>query len=262
MATFNFTGRQDIDKSAVQLGLREDNGRILLDVHSISVSDLGLPPSAEVAVEAYRQTTKVRISCGSIAALCYPKDVQLDAFDVIDNIGLRLRIVGTEGSSHGKVLAVADRLRLSGNDDAGSSEPLLKMQRTDLGERVWKFGLDNFQPILYINKSLENHLIVVQSPLFRALVLPEFFRHVALWIAQKREDANDPDSTISHWLLFCDSIGVDLADLDSLADSDEGTSDLIDEWATNAASAFADHFGALSLLNGASNPEEDEEDNA
>lgn len=261
MATFNFTGRQEIDRSAVQLGLREDNGKIMLDVISLGTSELGLSPSAEVAVEAYRQTTKVRISCGSIAEPVYRKNIHLDAFDVIDNIKLRLRVVGTEGDANGKVLAVADRLRVTGNEEDGGKEPLLKMQRADLGERVWKFGIDEFQPILYINKSLENHLTVIQSPVFRALVLPEFFRHVALWIAQKREDADDADSTISQWLHFCDSIGVDLSDLDSLVDSDEGTSDIIEEWATNAATTFADHFGALSLLNNATDQEEDEEDN-
>lgn len=260
MATFNFTGRQEIDRSGIQLRLREESGKIVLDVGSIEIADLALPATAEVAVEAYRQTTKIRVPCGSIAALELPKNIHLDAFDVIDHIQLRLRVVGTEGYSHGKVLAVANGLSGNGYDEEAAAEPLLKLQRAELGERVWKFGIDGDQPILYINKLLENYDRMVHSAAFKALVLPEFFLHVARWIARNRDDAEDPNSTISHWLLFCDSIGVDPSDLDSLEDGEVGTSDDIEEWATEAATTFATHIDALSLLNSPIEPE-DEEDN-
>lgn len=259
MATLNFTGRREIDRSAVQIRLREEDGKIMMDVNAIDLSGHDLPSTAKLAVEAYRQTTKVRVPCGSVASPEYPKDVHLDAFDLIDNFQLRLRVVGTDGASHGMVLAVADRLRGTGNDDEASAEPLLKLQRAELGDRIWKFGLDDDQPILYINKFLENHDQLVHSPSFKALVLPEFFRHVALWIARNRDDADEPNSTISHWLLFCESIGVDPSDLDSLEDGDEGASDIIDEWATEAATTFASHIGALSLLNSPMDPEEEHE---
>lgn len=259
MATLNFTGRRDIDRSGIQLRLRDEDGKILLDVISIDIAALALPATAEVAVEAYRQTTKVRISCGSIASPEHPKDVHLDAFDVIDNIKLRLRVVGNEGTLHGKVLAVADGLRGGGDYEEAAAEPLLKLQRAELGDRVWKFGIDGDQPILYINKSLENHDLLVHSAAFKALVLPEFFLHVARWIARNRDDAEDPNSTISHWLLFCDSIAVDPSDLDSLEDSEVGTSDVIDEWASSAATTFASHIDALALLNRPTEPEEEED---
>lgn len=259
MANLNFTGRLEIDRARIQLRLREEEGKILLDVNSIELTELDLPPTAKLAVEAYRQTTKVRVPCGTIAVPVYPKDVHLDAFDLIDNFQLRLRVVGSEGDCHGKVLAVADRLHGTGNNDEVSAEPLLKLQRTELGERIWKFGLDDDQPILYVNKLLENHDQLVHSAAFKALVLPEFFHHVALWIARNRDDAEEPNSTISHWLLFCEVIGVDPSDLDSLEDGDEGFSDAVDDWATEAATVFASHIRALSLLNSPIDPEEDNE---
>lgn len=253
MPSLNFTGRREIDRSGIQLHLHELDGQILLDVNTIDLSNLGLPPTAEVAVEAYRQTTKVRVSCGSVAAPEQPQNVVLDAFDVMDNIQLRLRVVGTDGASHGKVLAVADRLRSAGSGEEMLTEPLLKLQRAELGELIWNFGIDGDQPILYINKFLENHDQLVQSSIFKALVLPEFFHRVALWIARNRGDAEDPNSTISHWLLFCESIDVDLSELDVPDD------DAPDEWAEKAALAFASHIGALSLLNSSTEPEEDDE---
>ncbi|MEV8149253.1 hypothetical protein AB0O52_14080 [Arthrobacter sp. NPDC080073] len=231
----------------------------MLEVQSVDLSGLDFPPTAEVAVEAYRQTTKVRIPCGSIGSPNYPEAVHLSAFDIIENVQLRLRVVGTESGSHGKVLAVADRLLGAGSRDEDSAEPLLKLQRAELGERVWRFGIDGDQPILYINKFLENHDQLVHSAAFKALVLPEFFRQVALWIARNRDDADEPNSTISHWLLFCDSIGVDPSDLDSSEEGDSGIADIIDEWATEAASVFADHIGALSLLNSPIDLEEEDD---
>ncbi|WP_460992604.1 hypothetical protein [Sinomonas soli] len=105
---------------------------------------------------------------------------------------------------------------------------------------------------------MENYDQLIQSAQFKALVLPEFFQHVALWIARNREDADDPNSTISHWLLFCEEIEVDPSDVD-LEDGDLGTSDVVEEWATQAATTFASHMSALLLLNSHMEPEEDEE---
>lgn len=259
MATLNYTGRKEIDRSGIQLHLRENDGKILLDVESLDILDQGFPPAADITVEAYRQTTKVRIPCGSIAAPVHPKNFPLDAFDDIEHIKLRLRVVGTEGNAHGKVLAVADRLRSSGESEDDAAEPLLKLQRAELGERVWQFGIDGDQPILYINRYLENYDRLIHSAEFKALVLPEFFRHVALWIVRNRDDAEDPNSTISHWLLFCDSIGIDFSDLDSLEDGETGIFEILDEWATETSTTFAAHIGALSLLNSHIELEEDDE---
>lgn len=249
MATLNFTGRLDIDRSKVQIRTREDDGKVLLDVLALDLSDMGLPSTAEVAVEAYRQTVKVRIPCGTVGAVEKPENVLLSAFDVSDNVQLRVRVVGSEGASHGMILAVVDRLRGVTEEDQ-ESEPLLKLQRADLGDLVWKFGIDGDRPILYVNKYLQDHDGIVNAPFFKSLILPEFFRQVCLWIARNLDDSQDPHSTISHWLVYLDSIDVDLKDLDDLEPDDPGNTEVIENWAENAASRFAAQINSLAMLEG------------
>lgn len=261
MATLNFTGRQDIDRSLVRVGIREDDGKVLLDVMDLDLSGLHLPGSAAVAVEAYRQTVKVRVPCGSVSAIEKPKDVHLSAFDIADNIQLRVRVIGSEGTSHGKVLAVADHLRGKAEADP-DSEPLLKLQRAELGDLVWKFGIDGDRPILYINKYLQNHDRLINSEQFKALVLPEFVRQVALWVAQGMDDSQDPHSTISHWITYFVNIDVDLSYLDEIRELDPvdpTSASVMELWAAQAASTFASKIGSLALLNGRYASEEDGE---
>lgn len=255
MATLNFTGRRELDRSQIQLRVRQDEGKVLLDVISLGLEGLDLPGAAEVTVEAYRQTTKERIRCGTVDLIQPRQDVLLESFDVVDNIQLRVRIVGTEGDARGKILAVADRLRGATEDDQDSA-PLLKLQRTELGNLVWKFDLDN-GPILCINKRLTDHDSVVNSLHFKALVLPEFVRRVAIWVARNIDDSDDPNSALSHWISYFDSIGVDLSALDEFEVDDPSYNDMVETWAAECASTFATLVASLDMLNAAVPGEDD-----
>lgn len=259
MATLNYTGRQEIDRTKIRLRLRDDDNKIALDVLALDLTDLDVPSTALVTVEAYRQTTKERIPCGTVGTLELPRDVNLSAFEVTDNIQLRVRVVGDEGPSHGKILAVADHLRGSLEQDQ-DSEPLLKLQRTDLVDLVWDFGLDNGGPILYLNKRLQNHQAVIDSRQFKAFVLPEFFRRVAIWLANNIDDSNDRHSTLTHWLVYFDNIGVDTGALDSFDRNEAGYNEQVEEWAAEAASAFASHMSSLALMNVSDGYTEEEEE--
>lgn len=247
MATLNFTGRRELDRSKIQIRVRQDDGKVTLDVLSLGLDEMGLPDTAEVAVEAYRQTIKERILCGTVANPRLRQNVHLKAFDVLDNIQLRVRVIGGEGPTHGKILAVADHLRGAAEDNQ-DSEPLLKLQRTDLGDLVWKFDVDN-GPLLSLNKRLNDHDAIVNSAYFKALILPEFFRQVAIWVARNIEDSNDPHSTLSQWISYMNSIGVEFSVLDDLETDDPSYNDMIETWASEAASTFASQVSSLALLN-------------
>lgn len=249
MAVLNFTGRREIDRSEIQIRVRQDDGRVMLDVLALGLHGLNLPATAEVAVEAYRQTTKERVSCGTVAAPTLPRNVHLATFDVSDNIQLRVRVVGNEGASRGKILAVADRLRGAAENNQ-DSEPLLKLQRSDLGDLIWKFDVDN-GPLLLLNKRLQNHETIVNSIYFKALILPEFLRQVAVWVARNIEDSSDPNSTLSQWIAYMSSIGVEFSILDDLESDDPSYNDMIETWASEAASAFASQLNTLGLINSA-----------
>ncbi|GAP53452.1 hypothetical protein AHiyo6_00170 [Arthrobacter sp. Hiyo6] len=255
MATLNFTGRRELDRSQIQLRVRQDDGKVLLDVFSLGLEGMDLPGTAEVTVEAYRQTTKERVHCGTVDFLQPRQDVHLESFDVSDNIQLRVRVVGAEGTAHGKILAVADHLRGAAEEDLDSA-PLLKLQRTDLGDLVWKFDIDN-GPILCINKRLLDHDTVVNSVQFKALVLPEFFRQTAIWVARNIDDSDDANSTLSHWVSYFDSIGVDLGTLDEFDVDDPSYNDMVETWAAQAASTFAEQVSSLHIINATVPAEED-----
>jgi hypothetical protein len=80
---------------------------------------------------------------------------------------------------------------------------------------------------------------------------------VAIWVARNIDDSDDPNSTLSHWISYFDSIGVDLSALDEFDADDPSYSDMVETWAAESASTFATLVNSLDTLNIAVPDEED-----
>ena len=80
---------------------------------------------------------------------------------------------------------------------------------------------------------------------------------MAIWVARNVDDSDDPNSTLSHWISYFDSIGVDLSALDEFDVDDPSYSDMVETWAAESASTFATQVASLDILNAAVPNEED-----
>ena len=119
----NYTGRIKIFRSDLRLATREVGGALSFDA-DLRLIDYELPAEALVFVEAYRQTTWMRFSFGTVAAMQPPVDRWLHEFDSPDGILFRVKV--TQAKDEHVLLAVADRIPLAQPDQNTDQESLLE----------------------------------------------------------------------------------------------------------------------------------------
>ncbi len=200
---FNYTGRKKIKRSAVHIELLRDpqNQRLFnIDLH---ISDMGLPESAHVYVEAYHRSGYQRYDFGTVGNLRVPFDRRLKHFSASAMPLFRVKIVDRT-SSHGRILAAVDKLRPESVDDmAAGSRSLLFVEYDDLGNRIWQLDLDGDWPVLRLNYHLDEIAQVASRDYrFLSLVYPEVFRQILrrIVIEDQHTDPRCDDDWPSLWL--------------------------------------------------------------
>jgi len=237
MTRLNHTGRARIHKKSVDLGIREENGVVLLAFRA-NLGQYGLPPSARVVIEARRQTTFMRMDVGKVSDQYHLDDEPLDAFGSDTNITFTLKVVSSSSRERGRVLGLAKGLRPNKAKDDRSREGILPFRASDdLGSRVWRLDLTGEEPIVLINRSVGDWVGFAKSREFCALVYPELVRAIALWEADQGDDDGDPRP----WRKFLRALGYDVSSI-------EGDSEAKAEWAEDVAGTFSTHHHLLELV--------------
>jgi hypothetical protein len=204
----NYTGRRRVTRDKVRLRLSESDSRLLLNVDRLDLDGLAMPADAEVIVEAYRQTARQRINCGTTGALAVPTSVSLTQFDVPDGLLFRVKVVGV-GDADGKLLAAGDRIPATADNGEGGQISLLPFRpSSDLGQRLWRLDTDD-DPVLLINAEVGDWKGFALQPLFQALVFPELVRQLALWVLDNKDDAEEGESAVAIWRRFLADLGWD-----------------------------------------------------
>lgn len=229
----NYTGRRRINRNRVSLRVSESEGAVLLD-GSVSLTGLGLPDSAGVVVEAYRQTSYERVACGTVGDPKAPAGARLSRFPVTQGILFRVKVVGAEGPDHGRLLAVADRIRPEPGPDEGGPSPLLPFSPSrDLGQELWRLDLSDDLPRVLINSGVGDWKGFARDSRFQALVFPEVTRQIARWLVRNLDAVRDEDHPGSGWLkFFTSALGVDPPP----APDENGEAE---DWADDASATFA-----------------------
>lgn len=145
---------------------------------TLLLSDYDLPMDARVVLEAYRQTTWRRFDYGTVALPRPTVPCTLEAFGSADAILFRLKILASN-SDDGRILAEADRLRVTDPDNEDASRrSLLPTRGDDLGEEVYQLSFDgpNESPMLTLNNRLGDWRQTARTAQFRALVYPQLLR--------------------------------------------------------------------------------------
>ena len=232
MTTLNFTDRQRITRDRVRLRILQSGSVLTLDVERLDLDGLKLPHDAQVIVEAYRQTARHRIMCGTVGDLRLPTSVILPEFNVPEGLLFRVKVVGV-GGVDGKLLASGDRIPASSEDDDGNQMPILPFRPSqDLNNQLWRLDIED-APIVLINSEVGDWKGFAMEPRFQALVFPEIARQIALWVLLNKDDAEDKDSETSAWRRFLTDLGYDPV-AGPADDAEEQRS-----WANDVAAAFA-----------------------
>lgn len=241
MTRLNYTGRQRITRDKVRLRIKELSGKILLDVERLELNGLHLPDNAKVIVEAYRQTARRRVPCGTVGALCLPTSVALAEFDVPDGLLFRLKVVGT-GDADGKLLAAGDRIPAVTDNDGGARKPILPFRpSSDLGQQLWRLETED-EPMVLINVGVGDWKGFARQPRFQMLVFPELVRQVARWVLDNMDEAEERDGAAAIWRRFLADLGKD-----PVADPPEEGEEA--QWADDVAAAFARKYKFLDRMN-------------
>ncbi len=236
MTRLNHTGRARVLKRSVDLGVEERGGVACLTFR-VNLDEYGLPPAAQVILEARRQTTFLRFDMGKVSERQHLEDLPLSAFGSDTNITFCLKIVSSTKKERGRVLGLAKGLRPNRAKDDRSRAGILPFRASDdLGSRVWRLDLTGEEPIVLINRSVGDWVGFAKSKEFCALVYPELVRAIALWEADQ-EDEDDPRP----WRRFLWNLGY-------AATAIEGDSDAKAEWADEVAGTFSTRYHLLELV--------------
>ncbi|WP_130510021.1 hypothetical protein [Krasilnikovia cinnamomea] len=177
---------------------------------------MGLPSDARVIVEAQNQTNYMRFQCGRVGDIVHLDNVALTEFDSHQGIGFRVKVIGDSEADLGKLLAVADRLRVPHDAGEGESpttgaaarESILPFKAQDLEQLTWKLDTSDDRPIVYVNRNLPNWRDFVGSAEFRALVLPAVLREIAIWMLRQQDvDEAEPGDPVWPWKRFVEGLG-------------------------------------------------------
>ncbi len=233
---FNYTARQRIRRSDVDILIRRSPGSPARFDASLDLRAYAFPSDAKVFIEAYRQTTLMRFPWGSASVLLSPENRDLSEFDGDVRILFRVKVTDVSGRP-GVLLAVADQLHAREPDEQPDRRiPLLPPEPDDLGEELWRVDFEG-EPALLVNRDVPDWKAMVRSESFRALVYPAAFRIILTRILLRDGYAatDDFDDWRSRWLLFSTRIPG--------AGGVPGAKEQYEDWIESVVAAFARRFG-------------------
>jgi hypothetical protein len=233
---FNYTGRKRIEKQLVDIQVEDgDSDSAPTFTAELDLDGLGLPPDAQLIIEAKRERSSRRFHWGTAANPTPPQDCRLT--DMPPNAKFRVMALDPDGSC--RILALGDNIsaKLEG---AGSAESLLWLEEMDLGKDVWRmdFAEPGDNPRMLVNKCIQGISEAArQDEAFQALVLPEALRavlHRALIVEDT--DISDEDGPWSSWIGFVGEFYK--ADFPNSSDDAEIDKKAKSDWIDGAVAAF------------------------
>lgn len=189
----NYTGRQRIPRSRVEVDVRQDDLGIRAFDMKLHLDGLVLPGESHVYVEAYHRSGYQRFDFGTLEKMRIPGDRRLTRLSKSAIPLFRVKIVDTS-DNHGRILASVDKIRPQRvNDLPADSQTLLHVEYEDLGNRIWELDLEGDWPTLRLNAGAgEISFIAVSDHRFLSLVYPEVVRQILTRVLIQ-DDHTDPD---------------------------------------------------------------------
>lgn len=232
---FNYTGRQKIMRSNIEISLFDQGGVRSFDA-KLELDGMGLPSEATVYIEPYYRYSFMRFNCGTIGDISLPADTSITDIPSSDILYFRVKIVDESGT-HGRLLAYAGQLKPKASDEGEKShKSILPVEfSTDLGQQVWRVAFDGPVPILHVNRRIENRRELVKTDEFISLAYPAVLKEVVTKIVHEfSEYEEDDDHWASSWLKFTKRT----LHVHDKPESSDGNEDDMNEWVDNVVEAF------------------------
>lgn len=233
MPRFNYTGRKKIKRHDLTITVLNNNG-ILSFAADIDLSDYNLPAEAPVYVEAYRQTSWMRFGYGNAGGLKPETDNRLSEYDSLDGVLFRVKVVEDDGT-HGKLLAVADRIRPVKPEEGDAGRLCVLPVKSEEMDCIWRLDFTD-DPVLFISKRAGSKDAISRSPEFISLVYPSVLREVLFEIKESDEEwQEDEHSWQKQWVTFVNLLpGV--GDMPDISSNDES---VYEQWVLDAVESFS-----------------------
>lgn len=236
---FNYTGRKRLKHHDVKVFVRPSGNGVAEFDAQLSLGNYDLPPDSLISIEAYRQTSWMRFSCGTVQRVSLPSNRKLAEFDTHEGILFRVRVT-SPSEPEGLLLAEADQIHPKEPEEADEDRISLLPAKPDdsLGDEVYRVDLEEDRPILLINARLGDWRAVARDPVFIALAYPAAMREILKHILriEGHFDSEDMTDWKSQWLFFAQRLpGV--GDVPS-----DDRPDLVNDWINDAVAAFCRHY--------------------
>lgn len=202
---FNYTNRKRIPKEKVHVALKEQGQKPPSFDATVDLSDLKLPETTRVYVEAYFRDSYMRFDFGTAAHVKSEDDRTLSEIDNREAIYFRVKAVDPSGE-HGKILAEVDGIIPNSYDGHGARVAILEVKfEENLGSQPWSLELsDAATPVLVINKRLGSKEYVRSDDVFFSLVYPAVVREILtrIVVIDGYEYDHEDDQWRQQWLNF------------------------------------------------------------
>lgn len=232
----NFTGRRRIPRERVDIEVFDGQPRTFNA--TINLDGISLLPDAAVILEAMCAGSNVieRFECGTVGNL---KPLESQPLREIEgeNVFFALRVID-RSERFGRILGVAENIRpeRAGKQTATGRRGILPIERTDLGEEVWKLDFRDHEVFLLVNKDIPGLVETVQSdPLFFAVVYPQIVRRV---LAKAFDEDVDIEEEEDRWPIMWLRFGKNLHPARENPPTGTDRKEEADDWIEDVVEAF------------------------
>jgi hypothetical protein len=238
---FNFTNRQRILLSHVELAIQGGESGTEVVLSKLELESYSLPPSAEVVLEArIGRRDYQRLSLGTVRSHELRKMLDLEPYEV-SGATFTLKVVGTESSDRGRLLAVADNLSPSADKELRSLLPISPSE--ELGQCLWQLVIsEDTGPELLINSDCGDWQGLARKPDFQSLVFPKIISEIAKWLVLTSEVDEPEGSPAGKWRRLLETYGANLQEAPEFSrengDLAQFSMDL-NEWTSQIEKAFS-----------------------
>ena len=237
--TFNYTGRQRIERQHIQLRVVDASiAELLLEV-SLDLASYKFPLSSKVYVEVRGESTFARRELADPFAEFNSEQISFTEFASGETMYYYVRVV--EPGGDGRMLGFADRVRLVDPSDVITDrDALLQVEWGNTGEEIWRVDMEALGPVMRISRRLQEHRDRIGSdPVFVGCVIPQAFRQVLRYAFDQAGgiDTDDDESWFNDWTKWMASypaLRPYVSQLDDLKDAEE-----IDKWISSVIEEFA-----------------------
>ncbi len=174
------TGRKQLSKSAVRVGLLEAGGGKLVTMTLAHPEALKpFPTEANVSLKLVENKRVEVVNFGTVGKLSTTRDLRSDDFVAPS---CQVRIADTGFGTKGLLLASSDTWTLRGDDEKEdeNSRGILSFLADDTAPQSWKLDIrENDYPLVRVDKRIPNAAHWAKSdPVFVGTVLPAIVRRV------------------------------------------------------------------------------------